>query len=284
MQLADYSAARLTGAQLRATGYGGSIRYFGTPGRAKNATAAEVRSQLAAGLHVLGVYENSTTDWTAGHRGGATAARALLADANACGVPQTSPLGVAADRHLTASQLKPWRQYVLGARSVLGARTMVYGFSEAIAAVADLGVFLWQCGSFSAVNPRTHLWQNNNTTRRVAGINCDINEVLKPLTVAAPARVQHVNPAEETMQYIACQGLNNANSKAVSVAYRMESGDFVGLSAGAAQAVFDAEKEGRLHVDWVTPADWAEFDRLSTLRRAAFQALVDMAAAGKVAA
>ncbi|WP_031467086.1 glycoside hydrolase domain-containing protein [Sciscionella sediminilitoris] len=275
MTFADYSAGRLTGEQLKAAGFTGSVRYLGTPGRAKNTTPLEVASHLAAGLEVHGVYEHNTMDWATGYAGGVAAGEALLADANRCGLPASSALFVCADRHLTTRQGQQFRTYVLGARSILGSRCGAYGFGEAIDAVADLGVWLWQCGSRRAIRPGTHLYQRNDATRRVGGIVCDINELRQPLHTASPPQPEQEEPS---MQYIACQGLDAQHPDAISIAHRLESGDFIGLTPQARDAALEDAQAGKVHLDWVIPVDWREFDRISQLRRQADQALVTLAA------
>jgi hypothetical protein len=190
---ADYSARALTGLELQAAGFGGAVRYAGTPGRTKNTTAAEVSSLHASGIDVHGVFENSTTDYTGGFNAGVTNARALLADAGACGI--TGVLFMSADQHLTTAQLPVWQQYLQGAKTVLGSRTGAYGFSEAVSAAKAVGVTnLWQCGSRSTLIAGANLYQRNTGGTTVSGIAVDINDLITPFS--APAAPQ---PRSEDM-------------------------------------------------------------------------------------
>lgn len=183
---ADYSAGLLTGEALAAAGFTGAIRYAGTPGHTKNTTRNEVLSLLAAGLDVHGVFELGTADYVGGYSAGVISARALLADATACGIPGV--LFMTADQHITdAMGLNAWREYLRGAQSVLGSRMGAYGFTEAIAVAQQIGVaYLWQCGGNpSLTNPVTpvNIWQRNSgtTTTTVSGIEVDINDVINPI-------------------------------------------------------------------------------------------------------
>jgi len=64
--VADYSAKRLTGAQLQSAGFVGAIRYAGlSESNIKITNAAEVTSIKAAGLAVALVYELGLTDTSA---------------------------------------------------------------------------------------------------------------------------------------------------------------------------------------------------------------------------
>ena len=185
MLIADYSAAKLTGAALAAAGFGGVIRYAGTPGRTKNTNGAEVASLHAAGLQVHGVYENSTTDFTGGYAAGVANANALLADANACGVD--GALFMSADQHLTPAQVAVWSAYLQGAQTVLGRRMGAYGFKEALLAAQAIGVRnLWQCGSRSDLLPGANVYQRNTGGTTVAGTAVDINDLITPITVSDP--------------------------------------------------------------------------------------------------
>jgi hypothetical protein len=191
---ADYSAGHLSGQALRDAGFAGAVRYAGTPGYGKNTNRAEVDSLRAAGLDVHGVFEIGTADFAGGFNAGVTNARALLSDANACGIP--GYLFMSADQHLSAGQLPVWRSYLQGAQTVLGPRTASYGFSEAIDVAKSLGITaLWMCGSRSVLVPGTNLYQRNSgqTTTTVSGVQCDINDLITPFGPAGQIGVPDVN-------------------------------------------------------------------------------------------
>lgn len=183
---ADYSAGRPGGAALRAAGFSGVIRYVGTPGRTKNITAGEYQDLVGHNLSVLLVHENGTGDVLRGYAGGVADARAALANARACSIPDSVGIATASDRHLTAAQVRTGVQYQAGFASVLGvARTGAYGFSEYVSAVRAAGTasWLWQCGHRPAANAGVHLWQRNTGVSQTAvnRIACDINDQLLPL-------------------------------------------------------------------------------------------------------
>jgi hypothetical protein len=184
---ADYSAGRPGGAALRAAGFSGVIRYVGTPGRTKNITAAEYADLVANGLDVLLVFENTTTDVLGGNAAGVNNARAALANARACGIPDSVGIAACADMHLTARQIPAGLAYVDGFRAVLGARTGAYGFVEFVDAVHAAGSasWLWQCGArpVGAALSYVNFWQRNagQSMVPVSGIACDINDQLNSL-------------------------------------------------------------------------------------------------------
>lgn len=180
----DYSAGQIPGAAVRAAGHSFVVRYVGTPGRRKNITAGEYRDLVAAGVTVWLVYENSTEDAMGGFTGGAAAARAARADANAVGYPAGGPIFFCADRHLSQVEIPTGLAYLDGAASVLGkAAVGAYGFSEFINPARSGGhaTFFWQCGSRSTVGSGVHLYQRNTGSTNVGGISCDVNDLLAPI-------------------------------------------------------------------------------------------------------
>lgn len=183
---ADYSASQLSGSALAAAGFGGTIRYAGTVGHGKNTTPSECASIRAAGLDLHAVFELGTQDYLGGFTAGVTNAQALLNDANNCGI--SGVLFMSADGHLLSGTEGTWQQYLNGAQTVLGTRTGAYGFSEAMTAAQSIGVkWFWQAGSTPAATGTAgfvNVWQRNagQTTTSVAGITCDINDVLIPLS------------------------------------------------------------------------------------------------------
>lgn len=180
----DYSAGRISGRAVRDAGHSFVIRYVGTPGRTKNIKAAEYADLVANGVTVWLVYENGTEDAMGGFRGGVVAAQAARADAAAIGY-STGPIFFCADRHLAPGEVGTALAYLDGAASVLGRGSVgAYGFSEFINPARDGGhaAFFWQCGSRSAVRPGVHVYQRNNGTASVDGIQCDLNDLLIPIS------------------------------------------------------------------------------------------------------
>ena len=183
---ADYSDRPPGGAALRAAGISGVIRYCGRPGLVKNISAGEYQDLINHGLEVLLVYEHFTSDVTGGHAAGVANARAALADARACGIPDRVGIASASDEHLTAAQVQQGLAYQAGFVEVLGlARTGVYGFSEYVNAVKAAGTasWFWQAGHAPAPNSGIHFWQRNagQTTITLNGTTCDIDDQLLPI-------------------------------------------------------------------------------------------------------
>lgn len=191
-QFADYSGGRPSGAALKAAGFGGVIRYVGLGSAGKRLAAGEYRDLTGAGLQVLLVVEQNTTDAWGGYAKGVANAKAGLADARALGVPDSVGIAAAADAHAAnQTQINAAVQYARGFQDVLGkARTGFYGFSETLTAVrnAGIGSWYWRCGSQPTAAERTwtHLWQRNAapTVRVVSGVVCDINEQYKPISTS----------------------------------------------------------------------------------------------------
>lgn len=189
---ADYSAAQLSAAQLKAAGYAGSIRYIDDITnknlvRPKHTTKTEYDDHVRNGLKVFLVYEVNTDDPLGGFNGGVAAARRALAGANYLGYKGV--IFFCSDRWFVSpgkATITPWlfQQYLDGAASVLGKeRVGAYGFSDAMDAAYGHAAVYWQCGSRSAVRNFVSLWQDNNVQPKVGGIATDRNLVLKELLV-----------------------------------------------------------------------------------------------------
>lgn len=180
--LLDYSAGKLTGAQVRDAGYGGAIRYIDAPELlgTKHTSISEYQSLLAAGRTVYLVFERLNTDADAGLAQGVNNARRALAGAQLLGY--TGPIFFCKDENtpVTAANV----DYIRGAANVLGwARTGGYGFRSFIAALqtqTPCSTF-WQCGRRSELLPKVQLWQDNNWRGIVGGVTVDRNELISPL-------------------------------------------------------------------------------------------------------
>src|SRR5205823_3393028 len=99
------AAGHPPGAALRAAGFVGVFGYVGTSSLAKNMTRALYADYLANGLDFIGVYENAATDVSGGAPDGVAHARAALADMASMNMPASTPVGPAADEHLSAGQV-----------------------------------------------------------------------------------------------------------------------------------------------------------------------------------
>lgn len=180
----DYSAARLTGATIKAAGYTGTIRYIGAGSTGKRTDAAEYRSHLEAGLTVLLVCQGNTLDADGGWSRGVANAKAALADIKVRAPGYSGPIFFTNDR-TTLPNPAAWRSYLDGAASVLGRdRVGAYGFRNAMDAARGHATYFWQAGRRADVRPFVHLWQDNNTTVTVGGITCDRNLILKTISEA----------------------------------------------------------------------------------------------------
>lgn len=207
--VADYSANRLTGAQLKAAGFGGAIRYAGlSESNIKITNLTEVNSILAAGLSVALVYELGLTDTSGGYNAGVANASALKSHAQRLGLPARGFL--AQDQHIPAGQSSNVLAYFQGAASVLGAaNTGVYGFYDTMDLTRQLGLgAYWQCGAHSDLRSWASVYQRNYGTYSAGGVACDANDIIAADWLQTPSPTQPLN--EDEMAYIICDALNVA--------------------------------------------------------------------------
>lgn len=179
----DYSAGKLSGAKIKADGYGGVIRYIDAPQnwRTKHTNVAEYRDHLANGLKVYLVFEAGTGDADGGYNAGVTNAKRAKAGADALGY--NGIIFFANDRP-SVPNAKAWTDYLDGAASVLGkSRVGAYGFANALNYAKGHAVAYWQAGRRADVVGHAHVWQDNNTQVNVGGITCDRNLILKTMEV-----------------------------------------------------------------------------------------------------
>lgn len=205
----DYSAAKLSGAVIKAAGYGGVIRYIDSPDRlrTKHTNLAEYRDHLANGLTVRLVMQNTTTDADGGANAGV--ANALRAKAGADYLGYTGVIFFTNDR-TTVPNPTAWQAYLDGAASVLGkARVGAYGFFNALNLAAGHASAFWQAGRKSDLVGHANFWQDNNTQVTVGGITCDRNLVIAdyhleedmPLTQADASTIFWGTPFDGTANF-----------------------------------------------------------------------------------
>lgn len=120
-------------------------------GFSKDLTPTEAHGLSAAGLSIVVVWETTATEAENGHAAGVADARAALAEAKRCGMPDGRPIYMAVDEdtvvgpHVSA--------YFQGVNSVLGiARTGVYGSYKVCKALHEAGLvtWMWQTYAWSA--------------------------------------------------------------------------------------------------------------------------------------
>lgn len=184
----DYSAGFPGAANIKRAGYIGAVRYIGTPGNIKCATATELKDFNANGIGMALVFEQYATDWRGGFNAGAVNARRAYDHAKAIGWPVGArPIYMAVDQDVvTESEFASAMSYLRGAASVLGAQwTGVYGEHDVCARAAAEGAarWFWQCRAWSGTPVRLfagrHLYQHAGYVT-VGGIQCDYNDVLRP--------------------------------------------------------------------------------------------------------
>jgi hypothetical protein len=170
----DYSAGRLTGAQIKAYNdepepgarYVGAVRYAGSAGQqGKEATKAELDSYVSNDLGVALVYETTSGWWRGGRNAGVAAAKAIKADATAWGYwGKIRAYIFTADEDVTPATLPLFKAAIAGAVSVLG-YDLVGAYGEADVIEACVGGKLcrwgWQTRAWSGgrVSQHAHLLQ-----------------------------------------------------------------------------------------------------------------------------
>lgn len=197
----------IPGATLRANGYAGVMAYTGTPGYVKDLNPAVYQDWAAAGIGVIAIYENNANDATADppsieYTDGVNHANALLADARAIGLPNTTAVCATCDEHLTSAQISQAVQYQTGFFNTVRAagwlgRVGCYGFSEFIYAAQAAGVadWFWCCGSAASIPGWTTFWQDNTQTTSIGGVSADIDWLLNLM----PSPLSPPPPPEDTM-------------------------------------------------------------------------------------
>lgn len=184
----DYSAKRLTGAQIKAAGYVAAIRYLPKPDPSDVATLtqAEYADLTGHGLHVAVVFEhNDRLRPLQGHTAGVQDAQWARQVAAQEGIPvPPRSIYMAHDiweeNYRTGSGLAAMRAYQAGAHSVLGESAAVYGYTEIVQAAKDDGTAFkfWQCGRESDLLAHVNVYQQNYGQVTVGGITCDVNRIL----------------------------------------------------------------------------------------------------------
>jgi len=186
-QVLDYSAGQPGAAAIKRAGYIGAIRYIGFPSRTKCTDANELDDFTRHGLGMALVYQDGTGDALGGYGAGVAAAGRAGKHADAIGFPAGRPIYFAVDRDITnESQMDAVMAYLRGAGSVLGGGLVgVYGERDVTvwARGEKAAAWWWQTRAWSGtpvrLDPERHLYQRPGQVY-VGGIQCDVNDVLKP--------------------------------------------------------------------------------------------------------
>jgi hypothetical protein len=190
----DYSAAKLTGSQVKAASWNGhpltgAIRYIDAPNllRTKHTNKAEYDSLVGAGLKVRLVMQNTTTDADGGYPAGVANAQRAKAGADYLGYKGV--IFFTNDRTEVPNP-RAWTDYLDGAASVLGKdRVGAYGFKNALNYAVGHAAAFWQAGRESDLVNHANVYQWNNGQISVAGVTCDLNKVVKDYVPAAGSTV-----------------------------------------------------------------------------------------------
>jgi hypothetical protein len=182
-QVLDYSGGFPGAAAIKDAGYPGAVRYIGTPGNRKNATALELADFIAHGIGMALVFEQSATNWRGGFERGKVDGRAGRDHANRIGFSADRPIYMVIDQDVVLSgEFAAMIEYLRGAGTTLGGAELVgvYGEADVIDRARDAGVahWFWQTAAWSRgrVAGGLHLYQRVGTVT-VNGVPCDVNDI-----------------------------------------------------------------------------------------------------------
>ena len=194
--LLDYAAGVIPGAELKAAGATGAIRYVSDrrPGASwmlgKPMQPSEARDLHDNGLTIVSCYQygkQDTADWLGGEAAGIRHAERGWQLHTAAGGPVDAPVYASIDDDPSYQQYNEQvAPYLRGWESVIGReRTGVYANSKTIEwAVQDgIGSYFWQHNWGSPegrAHPAAHLHQVEIDARQIGGVGVDVNHVLKP--------------------------------------------------------------------------------------------------------
>lgn len=146
----DFSFTKPSVAQLDAAGIDTVLCYVGPAAWGKTITQPEYDAYVAAGKTVLLVFELGADDAAGGFDQGVAYATDYVVPNVPEGYPPGLPIYVSVDESVSGSALDTAVQYVLGHKSVLGARTGDYGEGALCEATEAQGVIHhWQSASTS---------------------------------------------------------------------------------------------------------------------------------------
>lgn len=188
------------GSRVISAGYKGAFLYVGFPERPKCATRALVADYLASGIELACIMEDTTEDALNPYNG-ARYAQYAVNHMRALGLPETTPLECAADRHLSLSDVATALEYtdafrmaadLAGWRGPLG----VYGFAEYTSAAWQHALADWThvAGPESTLQPYDTFWQDNNHRDYLGFVQVDVNYQRHPF--------RPLTPVEDTMDRV----------------------------------------------------------------------------------
>lgn len=201
----DYSGDKRTGAQVAATRWNGlpitgAIRYIDAPNllKTKHTNKTEYDSLVNAGLKVRLVFQNNTKDADGGYAAGVANAQRAKAGADYLGY--RGVIFFTNDRTELPNPAT-WQAYLDGAASVLGKdRVGAYGFANAMNAAVGHAAAFWQSGRESELVNHANYYQWNNGRVYIAGLEADLNKVIKDYVPGAGPTVALAKGDAELVQ------------------------------------------------------------------------------------
>jgi hypothetical protein len=196
----DYAGGRPGGTAIKSAGYDFCVRYLtpggqGLPG--KLLTQSEYTDLQTHGVAIAVNFETTADRMKDGYSAGVNDARIAQQTLDTLGHPADRCVYYSADWDATPEDQAAIDDYLRGCASVTGIdRVGVYGSYYVVKRCLDNGTakWAWQTEAWSGgnVDPRAHILQHARYVV-VGGVQCDLNEALKP------DFGQHPSPAGDEM-------------------------------------------------------------------------------------
>jgi hypothetical protein len=181
----DYSAGRLSGADLKSKGVAAVCRYLygdGTNLPNKQLHKDEADDLIANGIGIVSNFEQGTDNAKGGFNQGVTDAKLAVQNHRAAGGPDDAVIYFSVDYDAPESDQPAFNEYFKGIASVIGLpRTAAYGGYWIIKRLFDAGLIVmgWQTEAWSGSNydARSQIIQRNALGYlTIDGVQCDFNE------------------------------------------------------------------------------------------------------------
>lgn len=274
----DYSAGRISGADLRDAGVTGVIRYVGIGGSGKRLTASEYDDLVAHGILVHGVVEQWIGDADGGYPVGLHHASVALADILSITRGHGLPVVYAANDQQTSSQANV--DYVHAFTEVFGHGVAgAYGFAPHLRNCFGQNVCsnYWLAGhppSIAGLTGIVNVWQRQGTWGNesdgpalpwqgsLAGIGIDYNNSYKDIAVTPPVRPPARLREDDDAMYILNGSDDGTNPRGIAI---LSGPIFMGLGpqgSGEYKSAMDQIAKGAV-AQWVEDGTFHALDAAS---------------------
>jgi hypothetical protein len=177
----DYAWSHPSISSIKSAGYRFAARYY-SHDSTKDLSSSEASSLIAAGMSVMGVFEDGATNALGGYNQGVSDAKLALQEANGVGEPSSRPIYFAIDFDASGYGLGSIESYFDGVASVIGLnRVGAYGGYYAVHGLfnANKIKYGWQTSAWSggAWDARAQVRQINYN---ILGGTSDLDAAMAP--------------------------------------------------------------------------------------------------------